>query len=432
VVEKLDAFWTRFGAYTSRPLLGSCAVVLVLRIVPQYRYLLPPEWANFALAVMAAFFLLGYRAGFYSFWVFLGLLAVAAFGAFGTLLSIVAIAVFPSVTGMVQRLTMLFPGMNREFRTGAWTAGKEALLAAFAPFLFAMGLGFSVPLLAGLMFGYRGIAVAVSSCLLSTIAWALCGRVPWGFPSGVAASPNLLSVAIPQARNMSLFDIFRPRPVWDGTGGPFIPASVLPDFTKLPHLLAGGWEVIRANFASRPLLWAQAILWGLCAFSIARLRGQAPSPGRKATAALAGTAVLVLGYALLPLTFESGHRLALPGGVGLFAYYLATSLGLALLTMLAITQADDLIRIEAEPGLAAGRPGGFSGGPGPIWRAPSQARSPGRLGDPTAGIGQPVVPPEVGDARVRGADAKGTDAKGKDSKGADAKAKEDKKIKIEL
>lgn len=367
-VRSLDAVWARSGASVSKVLAGLSAVLLVMRVIPQYKYLLPPEWGVFALTTTGALFLAGYGPGFYALVMFTGLLSVAALGSLGALLFVIAVIVFPSVSSIVRSLIVAFPGMKREFQMGSSGAGKEALLVLFAPFLFAANLGFAVPLLAGLIFGLRGIATAVSSCVLSSIVWALCGAIPWGFPSKVSGAADLLRVTIPQAGNRTVFDILRPRALWDGSGATITTTSFLPDFTKLPHLLAGGWAVVRAGFAARPLLWAQVILWGLCPYAIARFRGEATSPGKRAVAVLAGAAVLATGYLLLPLALGSGSGLALPGGAGLFTFYFATSLAVALLPCAAVSGSGNAARLPEPPGRGS------------------------RLGDPTAGVGQPAPP----------------------------------------
>ena len=181
-VRRLDTLWAKSGAFVSKAFAGLSAFLLIMRVIPQYKYLLPPEWAVFALAITGALFLAGYGLGFYALVMFMGLLSVAAFGSLGSLLFVIAIIAFPSVGSIIRSLIVAFPGMKREFQLGSAGAGNEALLVLFAPFLFAANLGFAVPLLAGLNFGFRGIATAVSSCVLSSIRLRSMRRDPVGFP----------------------------------------------------------------------------------------------------------------------------------------------------------------------------------------------------------------------------------------------------------
>lgn len=400
-VRRLDTLWAKSGAFVSKAFAGLSAVLLIMRVIPQYKYLLPPEWAVFALAITGALFLAGYGLGFYALVMFMGLLSVAAFGSLGSLLFVIAIIAFPSVGSIIRSLIVAFPGMKREFQLGSAGAGNEALLVLFAPFLFAANLGFAVPLLAGLNFGFRGIATAVSSCVLSSIVWALCGAIPWGFPSKVPGTADLLRVTIPQAGNRTVFDILRPRALWDGSGATITTTSYLPDFTKLPHVMAGGWTVVRTSFAARPLLWAQVILWGLCAYVIARLRGEATSSGKRAVAVLAGAAVLAAGYALLPVALGSGSDLALPGGAGLFIFYFATSLAIALLPCAVVSGSGYAARSPtgARPAVGVAQPPSAAMG-----RLPEPPGRASPLVDPTAGVGQPAPPAQ--EPRTDGKDKK--------------------------
>lgn len=137
---------------------------------------------------------------------------------------------------------------------------------------------------------------------------------------------------------------------------------------------------MRTSFAARPLLWAQVILWGLCAYVIARLRGEATSSGKRAVAVLAGAAVLAAGYALLPVALGSGSDLALPGGAGLFIFYFATSLAIALLPCAVVSGSGYAARLPEPPGRAS------------------------PLVDPTAGVGQPAPPAQ--EPRTDGKDKK--------------------------